>query len=61
MIQSIDEMNDELESLKSSYTVQIEEMNTKKKAKQDQVNADWERYSNFEEMYYRPQYFYLVF
>jgi len=51
LIQSIDEMNDELESLKSSYTVQIEEMNTKKKAKQDQVNADWERYSNFEEMH----------
>jgi len=42
LIQSIDAMIVDLANQKDDFQSQIEEMNTKKKARQDQVNAEWE-------------------
>ena len=43
LIQSIDAMIVDLANQKDDFQSQIEEMNTKKKARQDQVNSEWER------------------
>jgi len=42
LIQSIDAMIVDLANQKDDFQSQIEEMNTKKKARQDQVNSEWE-------------------